>query len=349
MVDINITAIMAMLSQLIGMEGAEKIMNEAIDETSLARRQFYTEGEFVKICGSLRSRGGAIKLFADLVMTSDYREKQYLKIIDQERKEKEDLAVLYNKMEELNRDLLVSNEKLRVANELMNKMQQELVRAEKFAAIGQLASSIAHEIRNPLASIMNVSYYLKRYSETKDPRVHELLDILSSEILRTNKIISDLLEFSQLRVTVPTPVLVHEEIEECIGDLKLDGREIRFVREFSPDVKEVSADPERFRTVLRHLLSNAVEAIEGKGTITVNTAILPGGKMFRLMVADTGCGMTPEVQQRIFEPLFTTKTKGIGLGLATIKSIVESHGGTLTVKSEPSAGSIFIVIIPLSA
>ncbi len=349
MVDINITTIMAMLSQLIGVEGAEKIMNEAIGESSLARRQFYTEGEFQKICGSLRSRGGAIKLFADLVMTSDYREKQYQKIIDQERKEKEDLSILYGKLEELNRDLLISNEKLRLANESMNRMQQDLVRAEKLAAIGHLASSIAHEVRNPLASIMNVSYYLKRYIETRDPRVRELLDILSSEISRTNRIISDLLDFSQLRVTAATPVLVHEEIDECVSELNLGDRKITFIREYSPDVKEVSADPDGFRKILRHLLSNAVEAIDHQGTVTVSTSAFSSENTFRLTVKDTGCGMDPDIRQHIFEPLFTTKTKGIGLGLPTIKNIIESHGGTLTVESDPSAGSTFTVTIPLIA
>lgn len=337
MVEIYIRTIIEMLAQLIGIEGAEKVINDVINEAGLPAKSFYTENEFAAICDRLAARGGTLKTFAGLARTSEYREKQYQNIIDREKNEKAELAQLYRQLQE--------------ANATMKTMNEELVRREKLAMVGQLAASIAHELRNPLTGIKNIGFYLNKYLNTTDPKITEFLALLSGDIERMNIILTDLLDFSKAKAVTKSAPFSFVLLEECVALICGKHASIAIKRNFKYDMHEVMVDLEQIKRVFVHLFSNACDAINNSGTITITTGRMSdpaaGTDFATLGVEDTGCGMSDETCARLFEPLFSTKTKGIGLGMPIVKDIIESHGGRVLVDSQPGKGSRVTILLPI--
>jgi len=352
MVDINIQSIIAMLAQSVGIEGTEKIVNEAIQEAGLERKAFFTKNEFAKICENLKKRGGFIKIFAALAMTSEYREMQYLRIIEKERKEKEDLTYTNTAMELLNSELKSTNDKLHQANEALKTMQEELVRTEKLATIGLLAASVGHELRNPLGSIKNVCYFLQKKITAGDQKVIEMLNLLYREVEQANKIINDLLNFSRVMKIRKTEVSVEKLLDESIKD-QGEKDNVKIVKNYSGDLNKFMADGDRLKLVFQNIISNAYQSMPSGGTLTVTTAMSRQGpeaepqSWAEIIFNDTGHGMNPETAKHVFEPLFTTKIKGIGLGMAIAKEIVERHDGKISLDSVQDKGTTVSVLIPM--
>lgn len=236
------------------------------------------------------------------------------------------------------------------AEEQLDQAHQANLRNERLAAIGQLAASISHDLRNPLGSIRNAWYYIRRKLEASqllstDLRIPRLSSLIESELARCVEIIGDLLDFTRdppLRLTeCEVPKLLDESIYAAVSNSA-----IQVIRDYSPDFSTAYLDQTRFRQMLINLLENAVHAVDTeRGVITVRTA--RDGDHFVIEVVDNGKGMSAEVQQRIFEPLFTTKAKGTGLGLSIVGNIVRSHSGTISVESAPDKGSRFVIRIPL--
>jgi len=217
--------------------------------------------------------------------------------------------------------------------------QEELVRKERLAMLGQLAGGVSHELRNPLGVIKNSAYYL-RMLLPDDERMQKHLAIVEREVATATRIVTDLLDFA--RVTPPTRIATDLSAlaRETLERVSLP-QEVTVSLDLADDLPSLMLDPEQVGLVLGNLIRNAAQAMPEGGTLTLGTAAAGGGAA--VAVADTGVGIAPEHLEKIFEPLFTTKARGIGLGLAVARGLVEANGGKIAVQSAPGRGSRFIV------
>jgi signal transduction histidine kinase len=223
----------------------------------------------------------------------------------------------------------------------------QLVRQERLAAIGQLASTIGHEMRNPLGVISNAVYLLRNDlgpEPTEAAKRH--LATAEREISAATVIVSDLLEFARQREPVPDDVDVPGLLDEVLAVLPPPGGVTVTPIDHSRNVT-VRADRDMLRQVLLNLVGNAYQAMPDGGTVTVAAQATDGA--VQISVRDTGTGMSDEVQSRLFEPFFTTKARGVGLGLVVSRRIIEAHGGDITVESEKDVGTEFRIVLPAIA
>ncbi len=222
--------------------------------------------------------------------------------------------------------------------------QDQLVRQEKLAVLGQMAGGIAHELRGPLAVINNAAFLLNEHLGDPRPEVREVLDTLEEEVRASTAIINSLLSFARLAPPARQDVNVADLVREALLRTPIpEGIEV--VTQIAGRLPSIQADPDQLRQAFGNLLNNAVQAMPDGGELAV-AAETSGPAGVVVSFADTGQGIAEEDLDRIFEPLFTTKSKGIGLGLALVKSLVEGHGGTVSVTSEVGRGSTFTVRLP---
>ncbi len=229
----------------------------------------------------------------------------------------------------------------------IRRLQEEVERNRRLASLGSLAAGVAHEIRNPLSSIKGFATYFKeRYRQNaEDGRI---ADVMVNEVERLNRVIGQLLEFSRpvnvQRQDAALPERVRHALKVIEPDAARAGVEIR--AEFAPGLPTVRIDPDRFHQVLLNLFLNAIQAMEGGGTLSAAAAPEGRGRV-RITVSDTGKGIAPEDLGRIFDPYFTTRPTGTGLGMAIVQRIVEAHGGEIRVQSTPGQGTQVSVFLPL--
>jgi PAS domain S-box-containing protein len=228
----------------------------------------------------------------------------------------------------------------------LREAQDELVRKEKLAVLGKLAGGVGHELRNPLGAIKNAAYFLDMALEAPEPDVKEMVDLISKEVVRSEDIISSLLDFSRQKPLALRKTDVNAVIRDTLVRYPVPEN---VTIDYTPDaaVPEVQADPDKLLQVFGNLITNAYQAIPEKGTLTITTDHSAPGWV-SVSFRDSGTGIPEENMKRLFEPLFTTKTKGIGLGLVVTKTIVEMHGGRIEVRSEEGKGATFTVRLPLS-
>ncbi|HUG69552.1 MAG TPA: ATP-binding protein [Pirellulaceae bacterium] len=231
----------------------------------------------------------------------------------------------------------------------LEKSRSQLAQAEKLAAVGKLAASVAHEIRNPLTSMKMWLYSLRR-AVGQNPDLQEKISIVSDETVRLESIVRQFLEFSrppQLNVSRhPISELLDKTLE--LLKYRLGEHNVHVVRKDEPALPEVLADAEQLKQVLMNLITNAIEAMEDGGElrISVEQETRNGHPILAVRIADSGPGMSTELQERAFEPFFTTKSEGTGLGLCIAASIMARHGGALTLESSNTGGAECIVWIP---
>ena len=228
----------------------------------------------------------------------------------------------------------------------VRRLQDEVRRQEKMAAIGGLAAGVAHEIRNPLSSIKALAtFFAGQFGDGSEGR--EAADVMVQEVDRLNRVITELLEFARPTDLKPHPADMPMLLERSLQLVRQDAaaRQIAIHTAIDDDLCPVWIDPDRFSQCLLNLYLNAIEAMEEGGSLTVHCRT-QGGRDLEIAVADTGPGIAPEHRRQIFDPYFTTKAKGTGLGLAIVHKIVEAHGGRLWVESPPEKGSRFILRIP---
>ena len=239
-----------------------------------------------------------------------------------------------------NRELREEVRERRAAQEALVAAQEELVRHERLSTVGQLAASMSHELRNPLGVIRNSVYYLNMVLP-EDPKVRKHLGILDREVNAATSIITGLLDFTRVRpaVRVETDLaaLVREEMDRVVSP---DG--VRRVLRMDDHLPKLRIDPDQVRLILGNPVSNAIQAMPGGGELTVTVACVDG-EAAAVTVADTGDGIPVENLEKIFEPLFTTKARGIGIGLALARRLAEANGASITVQSTPGQGSRFTV------
>ena len=226
----------------------------------------------------------------------------------------------------------------------LEEAQDQLVKSERLAAIGQVAAMVGHDLRNPLTGIKGAAYYLKtKPALRKDRKTMEMLELIEKDIEYSNKIITDLLECSRhvhLELTETTPKLI---IGKTLSLLEVPNNiQVINLTESDPRIK---ADIEKLNRVFVNLIKNAIDAMPYGGKLAIKSTGTNDNVEFTF--ADTGMGMTKEQMGEIWAPFFTTKAKGMGLGLPICKRIIEAHKGYITVESMPGIGTTFTVTIPI--
>jgi PAS domain S-box-containing protein len=234
------------------------------------------------------------------------------------------------------------------AEEALKAAQEQLIRSEKLAAIGQLASGVGHELRNPLGAIKTAVHYVRRKiagSELSaaEPRVVEFLGLIDGEVDSANKVITDLLSFSRVAKPAVSLVKVGSIIRDALNYVAVPGN-VEVVTDVDPDLSMVMVDGGQIQQVFVNVILNALEAMPEGGRLEIRAR--GKGELVTAEFTDTGGGIPESVVGKIFEPLFTTKAKGIGLGLAMSKSIMERHGGDIGVKSKEGEGTTFTLSLP---
>ncbi len=242
-----------------------------------------------------------------------------------------------------------AEEALRAANKELREAQEKLVRSERLAAIGQLAGGVGHELRNPLGAIKNAAYYVKgkvAKSELahKEPRVIEFLNIMDDEINTSNQIINDLLGFSRVGKPSVLPAQIKDVIEDALSPTIIP-ESIKLIKKLDTELPQIEIDASQIHQVLVNIITNAVQAMAEGGKLTI--AAREKESFLEVEIADTGCGIPEEAANKIFDPLFTTRAKGIGLGLAVCKTIIDRHEGNIEVKSQAGKGTTFTIKLPL--
>jgi len=229
----------------------------------------------------------------------------------------------------------------------LRKAQGELVRQEKLSILGQLTATVAHELRNPLSAIRNTVFAVRESVARSNIDLERPLSRVERNIQRCDRIISDLLDFTRLRELSCSEVDLDAWLDELLNEQRLpDG--VALARDFGAEGHRVSFDVDQMRRVVINLLENAAQALTqgsvSRPTITIRTRSV--SNWFELAVEDNGPGIPTDVLGRVFEPLFSTKSFGTGLGLPTVKQIVERHGGKVDISSQPGHGTRVDVQLP---
>jgi len=228
--------------------------------------------------------------------------------------------------------------------EMLVETQKMLLQSERLAVIGQMAAMVAHDLRNPLFGIKNALFYLRKGAVIqKNKQDLKMLDLIDESINNANKIVNDLLDFSR-------EIKLEKEsikLETLVSNSLLSNRppdRIHVMNMVDPSI-DVNVDISKFNRIFINLISNAVEAMPDGGVLEIKSIVK--GESVDVSFADTGIGITPENLDKMWKPLFTTKTKGMGLGLVICKRFAEAHGGGIRVTSEEGKGAVFIVSIPI--
>jgi PAS domain S-box-containing protein len=226
----------------------------------------------------------------------------------------------------------------------LRKSQEELLKAQRLAVIGELAGMVGHDLRNPLTSIAGAQYYLKkRLSLEANDKIRDMLDLIERNIAYSNKIINDLLDYSreiELEISEATPKSL---LKEALMLLEIP-RNVQ-VLDLTGNKPKIRVDVEKVRRVFVNLIRNAVEAMPKGGKIIIKSRA--EGENLEMTFSDTGIGMSKATLEKLWTPLFTTKAKGMGFGLAICKRFIEAHGGSISVKSALGEGTTFTVTIPI--
>lgn len=231
------------------------------------------------------------------------------------------------------------------------KLQKKLIQSEKMAAVGMLASGVAHEINNPLAGILAFAQLLQK-DMPAEGHVHEDLKEIENAAKRCKKIVEDLLTFARPQGEgAMTPLSVRDEVEKILPLARLNLRHngVSIATDYEPDLPKVLGNSVRLQQVFLNLVNNAAQAMSASGgEVTLKVRAAKGQGHILAEVIDTGCGIRKEDLPKIFDPFFTTKVKGegTGLGLSICYSIVSEHGGRIEVESEVGKGSLFRVVLP---
>ncbi|MCK4933511.1 GAF domain-containing protein [Candidatus Bathyarchaeota archaeon] len=246
--------------------------------------------------------------------------------------------------EQLKADAELSESKVEERTRELRKSQKQLLRAQRLVAMGELARMVGHDLRNPLTGIAGATYYLKsKLDSKKDGKAKEMLRLIEQDIGYSNKIINDLLEYSgEMRLELGRFTL-KPILEEAMVLAKVP-KNVKVVC-LTKKCPKMKADVEKMKRVFVNVIRNAVDAMPSGGKLTIRSRKSEG--FVEVSFADTGVGISKDVLERIWAPLFTTKAKGMGLGLSICKRVVKAHGGTISVESEVGKGTTFTVTVAI--
>ena len=234
--------------------------------------------------------------------------------------------------------------------------QDKLVQTERLASMGQISAGVAHEINNPLSTILLYSHMLLKAHRDGDPESEDI-QMIVSEANRCRTIMRGLLDFARQSRVVKTPTDLGRLVRDLADamNLKLNPAVVRVLCDVAPGLPPLMLDSDQVRQMLVNLAQNGIDAVEekggtdGSGSVTLGACLSAAGDMVHLTVRDNGCGMPPEVVKEIFTPFYTTKQlgKGTGMGLSIVYGVVKMHAGDITVDSDPGKGTSFLVRIPI--
>jgi two-component system sensor histidine kinase HydH len=231
--------------------------------------------------------------------------------------------------------------------EEQKELQAQLELAERLAALGEMVAGVAHEIRNPLGIISSTAELLRKRLEN-DPANNRLASIIEEEVNRLNQTVTEFLDFARPREPNLQPAAVEDILERSLEFLRpeIDRHHITLSRHYAEDGQPLWVDPELLYRAFLNILINAIQAMPSGGELRVATQPVTSGKGRKIIIQDTGEGILPENAKKIFNPFFTTKDHGSGLGLSIVKGIIESHQGQITIDSEVGQGATVSIILP---
>ncbi len=229
------------------------------------------------------------------------------------------------------------------------EFQKNMMQQEKMVSIGQLSAGVAHEINNPLTTILTSSMLIQE-DQKEGTEIHKELSIISNEALRCRKIVKSLLDFARQNRSIKKMDNLNEVIRESLVLTRKQAKfnDVDLNAQLAENLPPASIDRDQIQQTLINLTLNAIEATPPGGTIQLSSQYLIDQEAIEVKVSDTGEGILPENQVKIFDPFFSTKKTGTGLGLAITHGIIEQHGGTIQVKSTPGQGTDFSIILPLT-
>jgi len=255
-----------------------------------------------------------------------------------------ELATAFNQMTGSLKKVTASRDELNREITERKRMEERLLTAERLATLGQFSGSISHELRNPLGVVDSSAYYLKTKLKDADKKVHEHLDRIRSSVGSSTAIIESLLNLTRMGEPQLAKVDLIAITSDAIATSKVPDT-VKVIQDFPGQEVLVNADHEQLRMAFKNIIKNASEAMENEGTlmVTVRTA---ADSRAEVSFADTGPGIAEENLEKVFQPLFSTKARGIGFGLSIAKMVIDKHGGTIEAKSEPGKGATIIVQLP---
>jgi len=285
-----------------------------------------------------------------------HRSQELDELVDSFNKMRERLKVAVDELNEMRQTL---ESKVEERGKQLQAAHRKLLQADRLASLGQLSASVAHEINNPISGVLNLSILLERlmsngqFPSGREEEFRKYLGQISTETARVGRIVSDLLAFSRRSKPQRVPADLNKLVVSTVGlvshKLKMNNAEA--VLDLQADLPQVECDPSQMQQVILNLTMNGAEAMQpkGGGQLTVRTRLLTDEDSVELSVSDTGEGISPENLTKIYDPFFTTKAegKGVGLGLAVLYGIVKAHDGEVEVTSAKNVGTTFNVTLPL--
>ena len=311
-----------------------------------AVRMIYREAEviFDDAGNPLRS----ISTLRDVTRAHEAIERQK-KLEADLRAAKEEAEALARAVQEANADL---EKRVEARTAELRAVQDELLKKERLSTLGQLTATVAHELRNPLSAIKNTVFIVKEIAGNQGVDLDRPLFRLQRSIDRCNRIISDLLDYSRM----PNPQVRVRRFDDWLAEVVAEQQappEIDLVLDLQAEAARVRFDPERFRQVIINLFENAIQALADRSGMDAKPRLALGTRVLadslEIFIEDNGPGISPDHLSRVFEPLFSTKNFGTGLGLPTVKRIVEQHGGDVGIDSTLGEGTRVVMRIPVAA
>jgi len=236
-------------------------------------------------------------------------------------------------------------EQLAEANAQLRQAEEAVRRSERLAALGQLSAGLAHELRNPMGTVKASAEILARTVSAENEVAREMAGFITSETDRANSLITRFLQFARPLELRPEKADLAQALDRAVAMVEREAPGIAIYKNYDPDIAPFPFDAELMERVFYNLALNAAQATSAGGAITVKTRA--AGPVAEISVIDRGSGIDPAHIGSIFNPFFTTKPRGVGLGLAIVSKIVDEHGGKIAVDSQPGKGSVFRVLLPM--
>ena len=280
----------------------------------------------------------------ELVSARKEQEEQ----IDKLRKTQKSMFFMIEDLNEMSAQLKDARDhledKVRERTDELLDISQKLHRSERLAFLGKLAGSVTHELRNPLAVLKNAAYFLEnRFKDSEDEKIGRYLEIIKKEINIIDSIIEDIMGFAKTKSPSLETVSVAEVVENAISAVNIPG--LVEVRKEFPDIPEIPLDSNQLMHALMNIANNAIMAMNGNGKITFRLSEADG--QVCIEVEDSGPGIPPDQRALIFEPLYSSKPKGTGLGLPIAKMMIENQDGRIEFDSELGKGTVFRIFLPV--